>query len=550
MGRNQHSKDRMFVTATEHARDGGGYKKKREGKLEGSLPFECCALSLLPFESPCCARDGVLFDALQLLPFVKERGKSPVTGASLRVKDVLRLHMAKNGDGHWHCPVTCKAFNNFTKVVAVATTGNVFSYEAVRELCLKRGQLADLLDGTPFAKADLVMIHDPEDAALCARRDLANFAHLREERERREAQLATSRPEDHIRTSDSSRAVLDEAKRNVAAAEEARSAKEAAKRLADADPDLPRNRGLTEAFLRVRALGATTDEILKGSKLTSGATSGSFTSSALSVETSAKLRDATEDELKTARWKRLRGLGKKGYAQLRTSHGNLNVEIHADMVPRAAENFLGLCAKGYYDGSPFHRVVRHFVAQAGDPTGAGTGGESLWGARFDDEFDSRLLHSERGVLAYANDGLNRNRSQFYVTLKSATHLDNKHTVFGKVVGGHDTLARIENVPVDDADDHRPREDVTILGATVFVDPTAEADAAFEAEVREAIAKRDAPAAAPAAAPPPRALANAPHTAGSVGRYLPKRAAEGGDLPDATAPTKKKKPKPMSNFDGW
>ena len=379
MGRNQHSKDRMFVTATEHARDGGGYKKKREGKLEGSLPFECCALSLLPFESPCCARDGVLFDALQLLPFVKERGKSPVTGASLRVKDVLRLHMAKNGDGHWHCPVTCKAFNNFTKVVAVATTGNVFSYEAVRELCLKRGQLADLLDGTPFAKADLVMIHDPEDAALCARRDLANFAHLREEREKRDAQLATSRPEDHIRTSDSSRAVLDEAKRNVAAAEEARSAKEAAKRLADADPDLPRNRGLTEAFLRVRALGATTDEILKGSKLTSGATSGSFTSSALSVETSARLRDATEDELKTARWKRLRGLRKKGYAQLRTSHGNLNVEIHADMVPRAAENFLGLCAKGYYDGSPFHRVVRHFVAQAGDPTGAGTGGESLWG---------------------------------------------------------------------------------------------------------------------------------------------------------------------------
>ena len=134
MGRNQHSKDRMFVTATEHARDGGGYKKKREGKLEGSLPFECCALSLLPFESPCCARDGVLFDALQLLPFVKERGKSPVTGASLKVKDVLRLHMAKNGDGHWHCPVTCKAFNNFTKVVAVATPGTVYTNEAVTEL--------------------------------------------------------------------------------------------------------------------------------------------------------------------------------------------------------------------------------------------------------------------------------------------------------------------------------------------------------------------------------------------------------------------------------
>ncbi|KAH8079125.1 peptidyl-prolyl cis-trans isomerase [Aureococcus anophagefferens] len=439
MGRNQHSKDRMFVTATEHARDGGGYKKKREGKLEGSLPFECCALSLLPFESPCCARDGAS-STLQLLP--SRSGQVARDGRVLKVKDVLRLRMAKNGDGHWHCPVTCKAFNNFTKVVAAATTGNAFSYEAVRELCLKRGQLADLLDGTPFAKADLVMIHDPEDAALCARRDLANFAHLREEREAREARLATSRPEDHIRTSDSSRAVLDEAKRNVAAAEEARSAKEAANRAAKGfQADVRRD---------VRVLHAERCPSRR-----------------------PQAPDATEDELKTARWKRLRGLGKKGYAQLRTSHGNLNVEIHADMVPRAAENFLGLCAKGYYDGSPFHRVVRHF---------------------------------------------------FYVTLKSATHLDNKHTVFGKVVGGHDTLTRIENVPVDDADDHRPRT-TDDPGATVFVDPTAEADAAFEAERTR------------------------PH-GGSVGRYLPKRAAEGGDLPDATAPTKKKKPKPMSNFDGW
>ena len=173
-----------------------------------------------------------------------------------------------------------------------------------------------------------------------------------------------------------------------------------------------------------------------------------------------------------------------------------------DAAKSVCANLVRLCEAKYYHGCLFYNVQPNCLAQAGDPTGAGTGGESLWGARFDDEFDSRLLHSERGVLAYANDGLNRNRSQFYVTLKSASHLDNKHTVFGKVVGGHDTLTRIENVPVDDADDHRPREDVTILGATVFVDPTAEADAAFEAEVREAIAKRDAPAAAPAAAPPP------------------------------------------------
>ena len=105
-------------------------------------------------------------------------------------------------------------------------------------------------------------------------------------------------------------------------------------------------------------------------------------------------------------------MGQKGYARIRTSLGDLNVEIHCDMVPRAAENFLGLCRDGKYDDTLFHRVVRHFVAQGGDPTGTGRGGDSLWGAPFADEFDSRLTHSERGVLAYANDGRDRNKQQF------------------------------------------------------------------------------------------------------------------------------------------
>ena len=564
MGRNQHSKDRMYITATEHAVEYGGFKKKREGKLEGSLPFACCALSLLPFETPCCSRDGVLFDSLALLPFVKEHGTSPVTGRSLRVKDVIRLKMAKNADGAWHCPVTCKVFTDHSKVACVAPTGHVYAYEALRELCFKRGSLVDLLDGTTaFAKTDVVVLHDPEDAELCGRRDLSNFQHLKDERSKREAALKRSAPGDHIQTSDGAKAVLAEAKKNVKLADEKRAADERARAEADADPDKPENKGLTAAFLRCRTLGATTNEVLKGNLLTSGATSGSLTSSAIDVNTSAALRPATEDELKTARWKVLRGLGKKGYAQVRTSLGNLNVEVHCDVVPRAAENFLGLCAAGAYDGCPFHRVVRHFVAQGGDPTGTGTGGESLWGGRFADEFDSRLTHDARGVLAYANDGRDRNRSQFYVTFKSAPHLDNKHTVFGKIVGGHDTLAKIESLDVDHNDDHRPRGDgVTILGTTVFVDPTADADVAFEAKLREAIEKRTRPKKAAAAAPEPPRLAasaprvgpNAPHTASSVGRYLPKRAPPAADddtdVPDATAKKPRKAQRPMSDFSGW
>ena len=536
MGKNQHSKDRMFITATEHAGLYGGYKKKKTVGLTGALPFDCCALSLLPFDSPVCARDGILFDALQLLPYVQEKGVSPATGKKLSVKDVLRLKMAKNQDNQWHCPVTCKVFTNHSKVVCIATTGNVFSKDAVKELCFKMNCLEDLLDATPFKKEDVISLHDPDDKDLVRRRDLANFWHLQEERKRRDAELGTK---GSFKQTDAQKEVLAEARKNVQEREAQRLAKEKARQEALNAPDRPENKGLTEAYLRVRQLGATTDEVTPGSKLTSGATSGSFTSSAMDRSTTAALRAASDDELKTARWKVLRSLGQKGYARIRTSLGDLNVEIHCDMVPRAAENFLGLCRDGKYDDTLFHRVVRHFVAQGGDPTGTGRGGDSLWGAPFADEFDSRLTHSERGVLAYANDGRDRNKQQFYVTFKSCGHLDNKHTVFGRVVGGHDVLDRIERVDVDAADDHRPLKDgVKILGTDVFVDPTTEADAKFEGDLRAKIAAR-----ADSASPGLRALpvaAPAPPT---------KRPAD-DRLPVATERPKPKKARPYGDFSGW
>ena len=216
MGKNQHSKDRMFITATEHAGLYGGYKKKKTIGLTGALPFDCCALSLLPFDSPVCARDGILFDALQLLPYVQEKGVSPATGKKLTVKDVLRLKMAKNQDNQWHCPVTCKVFTNHSKVVCIATTGNVFSKDAVKELCFKRNCLEDLLDATPFKKEDVISLHDPDDKDLVSRRDLANFWHLQEERKKRDAELGSK---GSFKQTDAQKEVLAEAKRNVEARE-------------------------------------------------------------------------------------------------------------------------------------------------------------------------------------------------------------------------------------------------------------------------------------------------------------------------------------------
>ena len=212
------------------------------------------------------------------------------------------------------------------------------------------------MDATPFKKEDVISLHDPDDKDLVSRRDLANFWHLQEERKKRDAELGSK---GSFKQTDAQKEVLAEAKRNVEAREAQRLAKEKARQEALNAPDRPENKGLTEAYLRVRQLGATTDEVTPGSKLTSGATSGSFTSSAMDRSTTAALRAATDDELKTARWKVLRSLGQKGYARIRTSLGDLNVEIHCDMVPRAAENFLGLCRDGKYDGTLFHLSLIH-----------------------------------------------------------------------------------------------------------------------------------------------------------------------------------------------
>eukprot|EP01023_Acetabularia_acetabulum_P002842 TRINITY_DN11227_c0_g1_i1.p1 TRINITY_DN11227_c0_g1~~TRINITY_DN11227_c0_g1_i1.p1 ORF type:complete len:261 (-),score=54.51 TRINITY_DN11227_c0_g1_i1:96-878(-) len=156
---------------------------------------------------------------------------------------------------------------------------------------------------------------------------------------------------------------------------------------------------------------------------------------------------------------------KKAYVRIHTNFGDLNCELHADITPRTCENFIYLLEMGFYDETIFHRLIPNFMVQGGDPTGTGTGGDSIYGGNFKDEFDNRLTHDQRGVLSMANSGPNSNSSQFFILFKSARHLDRKHTVFGKVVGGLETLTKIESVETDSSD--RPKSEVKILGATIF-----------------------------------------------------------------------------------
>ena len=109
---------------------------------------------------------------------------------------------------------------------------------------------------------------------------------------------------------------------------------------------------------------------------------------------------------------------------LHTDLGTLKLEIYCDIVPRTSFNFLALAASGYYDNTLFHRNIKGFMLQGGDPTGTGKGGESIWGGKFNDEVHPDEKHTVRGVVSMANSGPNTNGSQFFITYAKHPHLDN------------------------------------------------------------------------------------------------------------------------------
>ena len=121
----------------------------------------------------------------------------------------------------------------------------------------------------------------------------------------------------------------------------------------------------------------------------------------------------------------------------------VKIKLHADKTPKTVQNFIDLSKSGFYDGVIFHRVIPGFMAQSGDPDGTGTGGP---GYTFEDEFHPSLTHDSAGILSMANRGPNTNGSQFFITYAPTPHLDNAHSVFGKVVEG---MEIIEAIPARD-----------------------------------------------------------------------------------------------------
>lgn len=453
MPKNQHGKDKMYLTQSEW-RELGGKKKQAYSNVK-HLPYYCCALTFQPFTTPVSLGSAV-YDFINIVPYLKQHGTDPVTGESASVDDLVRLNFAKNAKGNFHDPVSFKEFGDHSHIVAVKPSGNVYSYDTVKSLNITPGNWRDLLTNQKFEKKDIIEIQNPDKLK---RKRYEDFAHVKNDNKRHK------RPKEETQAAIQTSATAD---RILVQARKAQKQRELTLTLTSPKPKETADTGSTATA--------------KQSRHTTGQMAASLTSTAVDVVTENAYAEAGVEEANDERWRRLRRMKKKGYVRFVTNLGDLNLELHFDACPRACENFITLTERGYYNNTTFHRKIPGFMVQGGDPSGTGKGGDSIWGGPFKDEIQTKYTHNARGVLAMANSGPNTNKSQFYITFGQAKHLDKKHTVFGKLVGGFDTLDEIEVIPTDN---HcKPKRKITILNSFVFVNPVKELQAALQKEKLE------------------------------------------------------------------
>jgi len=169
--------DRAFITQKEWIADFGG-KKLKVGDGTTSfrpLPYYCCALSFQPFEDPVANPEGVIYDITNIIPFIQKYKVDPMSGKAISAKDLTPLHFHRNDEGKYICPVTFKEFTDYSHIVAVRPSGNVYSWEAIDELNIKAKNWKDLLTDQPFTRADIITIQDPKDLL---KRNTNTFYHI------------------------------------------------------------------------------------------------------------------------------------------------------------------------------------------------------------------------------------------------------------------------------------------------------------------------------------------------------------------------------------
>ncbi|CCL98304.1 uncharacterized protein FIBRA_00298 [Fibroporia radiculosa] len=422
--------DKLYVTHAEHTgmfgqhtASSAGFKVKSQAPHPAATtPFDCCALSFQPFNHPVCARNpdgtGLVFDLVNIIPWLKQHNNTnPITQGPLSPSDLITLNYSRKPSGEIHDPISFKPFSEHSHIVAIATTGNVFLAESV-----KGGR--DLVADAKFRKDDIITLQNPHamPSAVIPRKIV--------EKATDKAKPTGSKATDTNLDASGSKAKA--VPWNIS----------------------PYSTGLPGASLTSTSI----DPQTKTSQLVWDEEELMFDDFANPPKGKGKEKDVGK---------------RRAYVRVVTtlSGGSLNLELYCEKAPKTCYNFLQLAKAGKYNNCLFHRLVPEFMIQTGDPTGTGAGGESCWGTPFRDEHDMRnaAKHDSRGVIAMANKGPATNGSQFYITFRATPHLDKKHTVFGKLVGGEDLLDALEALPIKTGTE-RPAKPVRITEVIIYQDP--------------------------------------------------------------------------------
>eukprot|EP01066_Platyproteum_vivax_P012372 Platyproteum_vivax@DN5623_c0_g1_i15.p1 len=364
-GKRQHQKDKLYITTKEMSEEWSGYRRKQEAVFK-ALPFFCCGLSLLPFDSAVCTKEGIVFDVRNIIAYIKRYKRNPVTGDPLTARDLIPLHFERNSDNEYHCPITYKVFNHHSHIQANAKSGFVYSAEAIEQLNRKTHNWHDLMTGKPFTVADLITIQNPKDVES---RKIASFHYIQQglkvpvkEAVGVDAEEGSQIPK--INETHLMRSIFKEMSDNKPADSEEVKPEEKEK------PDtLKRDLSDDEADYKKMAQTKKKKHKLETNKMHSAG----FTSTVIPT-TKFEYRELTEDELLKELYEKVHKAKQKGYVRLETTLGNLNIELHCDWVPITCDNFLRHCEAGYYNGTIFHRVIHNFMAQGGDPKDT----QTLW----------------------------------------------------------------------------------------------------------------------------------------------------------------------------
>lgn len=354
MGKKQHQQDKLYITSTEWKNFYGG--KKPDTSATSSLefrriPFNCCALSYQPFTHPYCTPEGHVFELENIAPFLKKYGRNPITGEPLDSKKLIKINFFKNAKEEYHCPITYKVFNENSHIVCIAKTGNIFSWDAIDELNIKPNYFKDLLNDEPFTKKDIITIQDPSNLTKF---NLSTFYHVKQNLKwEQDDQLEKNDPGYFLKSlSNEAKSTLDELKKSYVKPTTSTSSS-----------------NYVESIKHAKA------DAINAANYSTGRVAASLTSTVMEIFTAQEPAIIDEDEI---RYTRIRKLGKKGYVSLVTNYGRLNLELYCDLVPKTCENFIKHCANKYYKDTVFHRLIKNFMIQGGDPTGTGSGGQSVF----------------------------------------------------------------------------------------------------------------------------------------------------------------------------